>query len=40
MSQRTAKGNITRRTPQITELIEAVEQWLVAGNGNRQGDLH
>jgi hypothetical protein len=31
MSQRTAKGNITRRTPQITELMEAmeaVEKWL------------
>jgi hypothetical protein len=30
MSQRTAKGNITRRTPQITELMEAVEKWLLA----------
>jgi hypothetical protein len=30
MSQRTAKGNITRRTPQITELMEAVEKWLAA----------
>jgi hypothetical protein len=28
MSQRTAKGNITRRTPQIAELMEAVEKWL------------
>jgi hypothetical protein len=28
MSQRTAKGNITRKTPQITELMEAVEKWL------------
>jgi hypothetical protein len=28
MSQRTAKGNITRRTPQLTELMEAVEKWL------------
>jgi|SRR5918992_712754 hypothetical protein len=28
MSQRTAKGNLTRRTPQITELMEAVEKWL------------
>jgi hypothetical protein len=28
MSQQTAKGNITRRTPQITELMEAVEKWL------------
>jgi hypothetical protein len=40
MSQRTAKGNITRRTPQINELIEAVEKWLVADNGNSQGDLY
>jgi hypothetical protein len=28
MSQRTAKGNLTRRTPQIAELMEAVEGWL------------
>jgi hypothetical protein len=28
MSQQTAKGNITRKTPQITELMEAVEKWL------------
>jgi hypothetical protein len=28
MSQATAKGNITRKTPQITELMEAVEKWL------------
>jgi hypothetical protein len=28
MSQRTAKGNLTRRTPQIAELMEAVEKWL------------
>jgi hypothetical protein len=40
MSQRTAKGNITRRTPQIAELMEAVEQWLAADNGNREGNLH
>jgi hypothetical protein len=40
MSQRTAKGNITRRTPQIAELMEAVEQWLAAENGNREGNLH
>jgi hypothetical protein len=30
MSQRTAKGNITRKTPQIAELIAAVEKWLGA----------
>jgi hypothetical protein len=30
MSQRTAKGNITRKTPQIAELMEAVEKWLNA----------
>jgi hypothetical protein len=28
MSQRTAKGNITRKTPQLTELMDAVEKWL------------
>jgi hypothetical protein len=28
MSQRTAKGNLTRRAPQISELMEAVEKWL------------
>jgi hypothetical protein len=28
MSQRTAKGSITRKTPQIAELMEAVEKWL------------
>ena len=29
MSQKAAKGNITRKTPQITALIAAVEQWMV-----------
>jgi hypothetical protein len=28
MSQRSAKGNITRKTPQLTELMEALEKWL------------
>jgi hypothetical protein len=28
MSQRTAKGNITRKTPQLAELMEALEKWL------------
>jgi hypothetical protein len=28
MSQRTAKGNIARKTPQLAELMEAVEKWL------------
>lgn len=28
-SGKTARGNIIRRTPQLTEFIEAVEQWLV-----------
>jgi hypothetical protein len=28
MSQRTAKGNIPRKTPQLTELMEMVEAWL------------
>jgi hypothetical protein len=27
MSQRTAKGNITRRSPELTALMDAVEQW-------------
>jgi hypothetical protein len=29
MSQRTAKGNITRKTPQIKALIDAVEKWMI-----------
>jgi hypothetical protein len=29
-SSKTAKGNITRKTPQLTELMEAVEHWLLA----------
>jgi hypothetical protein len=46
-SGRSAKANITRRTPQMTELIEAVERWMVAEegaremtNGNRKSELH
>src|SRR6266849_3616936 len=35
-SSKTAKGNIMRRTPQIVELIEAVEQWIVAEEGEKQ----
>ncbi len=35
-SNKTAKGNITRRTPQIAELIEAVEQWIVTEEGEQQ----
>jgi hypothetical protein len=31
-TQQLAKGNITRRTPQLTELIEAVEKWLAKNN--------
>ena len=27
-SGKTAKGNITRKTPQLTELMEAVERWM------------
>jgi hypothetical protein len=35
-SSKTAKANITRRTPQITQLIEAVEKWMIAkGEGNK-----
>jgi hypothetical protein len=29
MSQRAAKSNITRKTPQLTDLINAIEQWLL-----------
>jgi hypothetical protein len=28
-SNKTARGNITRRTPQIIELIDAVEEWMM-----------
>jgi poly-D-alanine transfer protein DltD len=28
MSQRTAKGNITRKSPELSELMEALEKWL------------
>jgi hypothetical protein len=37
MSQRTAKGNITRRSPEMTELMAALEKWL---NGNRESNLY
>jgi hypothetical protein len=30
MSQRTAKGNITYRSPELKELIDAVENWLLS----------
>ena len=36
MSQRTAKGNITRKTPQLTELMEAVEKWLNAEDETKE----
>jgi len=37
-SSKTAQGNITRRTPQLVELIEAVEKWLKEEeNGNIHG---
>ena len=32
-SAKSAKGNITRRTPQMTELIEAVERWMGGESG-------
>lgn len=32
-SSKTAKGNITRRTPQMEQLIEAVEQWMLEEEG-------
>jgi hypothetical protein len=46
-SGKSAKANITRRTPQMTELIEAVEKWMETEerlpemtNGDRKGQLH
>ena len=46
-SGKSAKTNITRRTPQMTELIEAVERWMVTEerlpdmtNGDRKSQLH
>jgi hypothetical protein len=36
MSQRTAKGNITRKTPQTAELMEAVEKWLNAEDEEKE----
>jgi hypothetical protein len=30
MSQRTAKGNLTRRSPEMLELIDAIHKWLIA----------
>ena len=46
-SGKSAKANITRRTPQMAELIEAVEKWMVAEegtpemtNGDRKSELH
>jgi hypothetical protein len=32
-SDKRAKGNITRITPQITELIEALEKWFFQPGG-------
>ena len=36
-SSNTAKGNITRKTPQLTELMEAVEHWMQA---EEEGQTH
>ena len=36
MSQRTAKENITRKSPQLTELMEAVEKWLLAEDEKKE----
>ena len=36
MSQRTAKENITRKSPQLTELMEAVEKWLNAEDEEKE----
>jgi len=35
-SSKTAKGNITRKTPQLIELIEAVEHWIGDEEGEKQ----
>jgi hypothetical protein len=35
-SSKAAKGNITRKTPQLTELMEAIEQWLRTDNTEQQ----
>lgn len=35
-SGKTAKANITRRTPQLTELIEAVDKWIIEGDGENE----
>ena len=35
-SSKTAKGNITRKTPQLTELIEVVEHWIRAAEEEGQ----
>ena len=35
-SSKTAKGNITRKTPQLIELIEAVEHWMSDEEGEKQ----
>ena len=37
-SSNTAKGNITRVTPQLAELIDAVERWIVAEEGGKKND--
>jgi hypothetical protein len=46
-SGKSAKANITRRTPQMAELIEAVEHWMAAEegtpdmtDGDRKSELH
>jgi hypothetical protein len=36
MSQRTAKGNLTRRSPEMLELIDAIEKWLHAEDKEKQ----
>jgi hypothetical protein len=38
MSQKTAKGNITRKTPQLTELMEALEKWLAEDEQKQQAN--
>jgi hypothetical protein len=36
MSQRTAKGNLTRRNPEMIELIDAIEKWLLTDDDQKE----
>src|SRR3712207_8460553 len=39
-SGKSAKGNITRKTPQLTELMDAVEQWMRDRKSTRLNSSH